>query len=167
MDKIISQLQEVMQQELAAYKDILNKARQKKDALLKNDVAMLDRIVAHEWIIVKTVKQLETEREDIIKRITLERGLDFNTATLDDIAALHAGPASSGLLALKQELKKTMSEIDAVGRVNKVLVETHLQYSAFCVNLLTGHTSTIGTYSYSGRMSELQQRPTLVLDRMV
>ncbi len=167
MDNIIQQLQNVMQQELAAYKDILNKARQKKDALLSNDVGMLDRIVAHEWVVVKTVRQLETEREQIIRRVSLEHGLNFKTTTLDDIAALHQGEASKSLLALKEELKQVISEINAVGRVNKELVDTHLQYSAFCVNLLTGHTTTIGTYSYSGRMSELQQTPTLVLDRMV
>jgi flagellar biosynthesis/type III secretory pathway chaperone len=167
LDNILNQLQDVIQQELVTYKDILSKVRQKKEALLKNDVDMLDRIVAHEWNIVKTLKQLETERELVIKRIAAAHGLDFKTVTLDDIAGLEEGALHAGLLSLKEELKKVISEIDAVGRVNKGLVDTHLQYSAFCVNLLTGQTSTLGTYSYSGRMSEPQERPTLVLDRMV
>ena len=156
-----------MQQELAAYKDILNKFRQKKDALLKNDVGMLDHIVAHEVNIVKTIKQLETEREAIIKRIAIERGFDIKTVALDDIARTEKGASRAALEALKKELKKVISEVDALGKVNKGLVDTHLQYSAFCVNLLTGNTNSIGTYSYSGKMSESQERPTLVLDRMV
>ncbi len=156
-----------MRQELAAYKDILTKFRQKKDALLKNDVGMLDRIVAHEANIVKTIKQLETERETVIKRIAIERGLDYKMVTFDDIAGMEKGASHAELSALKEELKKVISEVDALGKVNKGLVDTHLQYSAFCVNLLTGNTNSIGTYSYSGRMSESQERSTLVLDRTV
>ena len=167
MDNALSQLQDVMQQELAAYKDILTKFKQKKDALLKNDVGMLDRIVAHESNIVKTVKQLETERETIIRKIAIERGLDFKTVTFDDIARAEKSASRAALTALKEELKKVISEVDALGKVNKGLVDTHLQYSAFCVNLLSGQTNSIGTYSYSGRMSESQERSTLVLDRMV
>ena len=167
MDNALSQLQDVMQQELAAYKDIRTKFKQKKDALLKNDVGMLDHIVAHESNIAKTIKQLETERETIIRRISIERGLDFKTVTFDDIARTEKSASRTALTALKEELKKVISEVDALGKVNKGLVDTHLQYSAFCVNLLTGQTNSIGTYSYSGRMSESQERSTLVLDRMV
>lgn len=167
MDNILTQLQDILQQELVAYKNILDKGRQKKDALLKNDVDMLDRIVAYEWSIVKAIKQLEAERELIIQKIALEKGLDSQTVTLDDIAGLQDGALRTGFLALKKELKKIISEIDALSRVNKGLVDTHLQYSTYCVNLLTGHQNTLNTYSYAGRMSDSQERPTLVLDRTV
>ena len=167
MDNLFSKLLDVMQQELVAYKDILNKAKQTKDVLLKNDVAMLDRIVAHEGNVVKTIKQLETQREQIIRIIARDNGISFANVKLGDIAELNENAERSSFLKLKEELSKMLSEIEDLNRVNKALVETHLQYSAFCVNLLTGSTNTIGNYSLSGQISEPQERATLILDRMV
>ncbi len=167
MDEVLMSLQDVMQQELVAYKDILSKARQKKEALMKNDVALLDRIVAHEWNLVKTIKELETERESTIKRIALERGMDCETISLADIADMPGGALGSRFAELRTDLTHVISEIDSINRTNKGLVDTHLQYSDFCVNLLTGQQNTLNTYSYSGRVSESQERATLVLDRTV
>ncbi len=167
MNNLFSQLLDVMQQELVAYKDILNKAKQTKDVLLKNDVAMLDHIVAHEGNVVKTIKHLESQREQIIRIIARDNGMSFADLKLEDIAVLKDNAERSSFLKLKEEFSNVLSEIEALNRVNKALVETHLQYSAFCVNLLTGSTNTIGNYSLSGRISEPQERSTLILDRMV
>jgi hypothetical protein len=167
MDDILSSLQDVMQQELVAYKDILSKAKQKKEALLKNDVALLDRIVAHEWQIIKTVRQLEADREGMIKRIAQTQGMDANTISLADIVDMMDGVSREQFIELKEELTAVISEIDSLNRVNKGLVDTHLQYSAFCINLLTGSANTLNTYSYTGQISDSQKKATLVLDRMV
>ena len=167
MNSILTELQEVMQQELVAYKEILAKARQKKEALLKNDVSMLDHIVAHEWNLVKTLRQLEKEREGMLRSIAREQGIDEKKISLTDIVDMLEGSPREEFAALKTELKHVIAEIDTINRANKGLVDTHLQYSAFCVNLLTGHLNTLNTYSYSGQMSEAQESATLVFDRMV
>mgnify|MGYP003817581385 CR=1 FL=1 len=167
MTDILSSLLDVMQQELIAYKEVLSKAKQKKDALLKNDVALLDRIVAHEWQIVKTIKQLETDREGLIFKIAQEYNIDFKTVTLADIVDMLEGVSRERFVELKTELSSVISALDSINRVNKGLVDTHLQYAAFCINLLTGSANTLNTYSYSGRISETQERSTLVLDRTV
>jgi flagellar biosynthesis/type III secretory pathway chaperone len=167
VDDLFSSLNDVMQQELIAYKDMLLKARQKKETLLKNDVAMLDRIVAHEWRVLKSIRQLETDREDLIRRIAQARGLDSRTITLAQIADMLDGEPRNRLMALKEELTAVMAEISSLNLANKGLVDTHLQYSTFCINLLTGSVNTLNTYSYSGRISDAQERSTLVLDRTV
>jgi flagellar biosynthesis/type III secretory pathway chaperone len=159
-------LKDVIQQELVAYKDILSKAKQKKEALLKNDVAFLDRIVAHEGSIIKTVRELEGQRESLIRSIAGKHGFDTKTATLADIADLFP-EGREALLILKSELVQVLAEIERLNAANKALLDTHLQYSSFCINLLTGGVSTLNTYSYSGRISDAQERKTLVLDRMV
>ena len=86
--------------------------------------------------------------------------------TLTDIAALFP-EGREALLKLKSEMARVLTEIERLNAANKALLDTHLQYSAFCINLLTGGTNTLNTYSYSGRISDAQERKTLVLDRMV
>ncbi|MEM5767903.1 MAG: flagellar protein FlgN [Bacillota bacterium] len=166
MNDLLMGLQDAIQQELVAYKDILSKAKQKKEALLKNDVAMLDRIVAHEGTIIKTVRELETQREGLIRAIAAEHGFDEKSVTLAEIAALFP-EGREALLKLKSELARVLTEIERLNAANKTLLDTHLQYSSFCINLLTGAANTLNTYSYSGRISDTQERMTLMLDRMV
>ena len=167
MDHLLFDLKDVMQQELIAYKEILTKSKHKKEALLQNDVAMLDRIVAHEWNLVKTIRQLEKDREGLIEQIAAEYGLPCQNLRLDVIADLLDSGMKAEFAQLKTELTHVISEVEKLNMVNKGLVDTHLQYSAFCVNLLTGHINTLNTYSHSGRMSETQESATLILDRMV
>lgn len=166
MEHLMMNLKDVIQQELIAYKEILAKASQKKEALLNNDVAVLDRIVAREWNLVKTIRQLETEREGLIRQIASGSGLPFESVRLDDIANLLEGGPKDEFLKLKSELTSVISDIERTNKANKGLVDTHLAYSAFCVNLLTGNLNTLNTYSYSGRMNETQENATFVFDRM-
>ncbi len=167
MECLLSDLKEVMQQELVAYKEILSKSKQKKEALLHNDVTGLDRIVALEWNLVKTIRELEKEREDLIEKIALACGLPGGDLRLDTIAEMPKGGMKAEFIQLKSELSHVITEVESLNMVNRGLVDTHLQYSAYCVNLLTGHINTLNTYSHSGRMSETQENATLILDRMV
>jgi flagellar biosynthesis/type III secretory pathway chaperone len=166
LEDLLIGLADVVQQELAVYQGILGKANQKKEALIKNDVNMLDHIVARESGAVKTMQELEERREGLIRAIAKKHGLDEKKVTLADIAALYP-EESDALLTLKSDLSRVLAEIQKVNEANRALLDTHLQYTSFCINLLTGAASTLNTYSYSGRISEPQESKTLMLDRTV
>ena len=163
---MLTGLIDVVQQELSVYQSVLGKANQKKEALIKNDINMLEHIVARESGVVKTMQELERRRESLIRAIAQKHGLDEKTATLADIAALYP-EKSETLLTLKTQLGSVVAEIQKLNEANRALLDTHLQYTSFCVNLLTGAASTLNTYSYSGRISEPQENKTLMLDRIV
>ncbi|NLT97455.1 MAG: flagellar protein FlgN [Christensenellaceae bacterium] len=166
MEDLLNGLIDVVQQELTVYQSVLGKANQKKEALIKNDISMLEHIVARESGIVKTMQELEQRREGLIRAIAEKHGLDEQKATLADIAALYPDKSET-LLTLKTELSRVLAEIQKLNEANKALLDTHLQYTSFCINLLTGGSSPFGTYSNSGQISEQQESKTLVLDQMV
>lgn len=166
MKDLLTGLIDVVQQELAIYQSILGKANQKKEALIKNDINMLEHIVARESGVVKTMQELEERREGLIRAIAQKHGLDEKKATLADIAALYP-EKSETLLKLKSDLGSVLAEIQKLNEANKALLDTHLQYTSFCINLLAGAVSTLNTYSYSGHISEPQESKTLMLDRTV
>jgi len=166
LEYLLTGLIDVVQQELSVYQSVLGKANQKKEALIKNDINMLEHIVARESGVVKTMQELERRRESLIRAIAQKHGLDEKTATLADIAALYP-EKSETLLTLKTQLGSVVAEIQKLNEANRALLDTHLQYTSFCVNLLTGAASTLNTYSYSGRISEPQENKTLMLDRIV
>ena len=166
MEDLLNGLIDVVQQELTVYQSVLGKANQKKEALIKNDISMLEHIVARESGIVKTMQELEQRREGLIRAIAEKHGLDEQKATLADIAALYPDKSET-LLTLKTELSRVLAEIQKLNEANKALLDTHLQYTSFCINLLTGAASQLGTYSHSGQISEQKESKTLVLDQMV
>jgi flagellar biosynthesis/type III secretory pathway chaperone len=166
LEELLTGLIDMVQQELAVYQSVLGKANQKKEALIKNDICMLEHIVARESGIVKTMQDLEQRREGLIRAIAQKHGLDEKKATLADIAALYP-EKSETLLTLKTELSGVLAEIQKLNDANKALLDTHLQYTSFCINLLTGAASPFGTYSNSGQISEQQENLTPVLNQTV
>ncbi len=61
-------------------------------------------------------------------------------------------------ICLREELARVLFELSNLNLVNKGLIDTHLAYSDFCVNLLRGQINlTLGTYSQGG--GERRERP--------
>ena len=141
-EELLTGLIDVVQQELAVYQSVLGKANQ-KEALIKNDIyagAHCGAGIRYR----KTMQDLEQRREGLIRAIAQKHGLDEKKATLADIAALYP-EKSETLLTLKTELSGVLAEIQKLNDANKALLDTHLQYTSFCINLLTGAASPFGT----------------------
>ena len=126
MEHQIIALKNVIRQELAVYKDILTKAKEKNEALLKNDVPLLDNIVACEWNLLKTIKQLETQREEMIAKIAATSNVPQKELRLENITDMLEGGLRNELSGLMTELMQVISELTALNTVNKGLVKTHL-----------------------------------------
>ncbi|MFA5675336.1 MAG: flagellar protein FlgN [Christensenellales bacterium] len=168
MDRLITALQAVLKQETKEYGLILALAGDKKESLLKNDVAELERIVAKEWVALKNIKQLETEREGLIGKIAVLCRMPKETLRLEHIIDVLDNDIKQDFKRIKKELESVLEELSEQNFINKGLIDTHLAYSAFCVNLLTGHLNKkLGVYSHSGAMMDRHDTGNLLVDQMV
>ncbi len=168
MDRLITALQAVLKQETKEYSLILALAGEKKESLLKNDVAELERIVAKEWVVLKKIKQLETEREGLIGKIAALCRMPRDTLRLEHIMDVLDDDIKQDFKRIKKELESVLEELSEQNFVNKGLIDTHLAYSAFCVNLLTGHLNKkLGVYSHSGVIMDRHETGNLLVDQMV
>lgn len=168
MDRLITALETVLKHETKEYTLMLALANEKKAILINNDVAGLERIVSREWIVLKKIKQFEMERENLIGKIAVLCHMPKETLRLEHIIDVLHESRREAFAVLRGELARVLSELSDINLVNKGLIDTHLAYSDFCVNLLTGHlNSTLGTYSYSGAMTDGQGNGNLLLDQMV
>lgn len=168
MDRLIAALKTVLKQETIEYKLILGLADEKKRALIANDVDKLDAIVSKEWASLKKIKQLEAERESIIERIAALCRMPKETLRIEHIIDVLQGDVREEFVHIRVELARALSELSGRNLENRGLIDTHLAYTNFCVNLLTGHlNSKIGNYSHSGVMTQRPESANLLVDQMV
>ncbi len=167
MIRVLNALKAVLQLETVEYKQMLALAADKKEALFNNNVADLDVVVAHEITVLKRIKQLETEREALIEKAAVLSHRPKSTMRLTDIIELVSSDMREEFKRIRDELNDVIMQLKLSNQANKGLIETQLQYASFCVNLLAGHVSALGTYSNAGGMNEKQQKATFLIDQSV
>lgn len=167
MIRVLNALKAVLQLETVEYKQMLELAAKKKDALFKNNVDDLDVVVACEITVLKRIKQLEAEREALIERAAVLSHRPKSTMRLQDIIELVSGDVQEEFIRIRDELNDVIVQLKMSNKANKGLVETQLQYASFCVNLLSGNVGTLGTYSNAGGMNEKQEKATFLIDQSI
>jgi flagellar biosynthesis/type III secretory pathway chaperone len=141
-------------------------AAEKKGVLYKNDVQALELIVAQEMTVLRRIKQLETEREALIGKAAMLSHRPKSTMRLSDIIELLSGEIRAEFIKVRDELSTVVQQLRNSNKANKGLIETQLQYASFCVNLLSGHTGPLSTYSNVGEMNNKEEL-TFLIDQSI
>ncbi len=168
MDRLITALQTILEQEIKEYKQIFALAKEKKQVLIKNDLAGLDRIVIKEWASIEKIKELETRREGHMGQIAALCHMPEETLRMEHIIEVLRDERQDVFICLREELARVLFELSNLNLVNKGLIDTHLAYSDFCVNLLRGQINlTLGTYSQTGTVNDRHEGSHLLLNQTV
>lgn len=162
MIRVLTALKSVLELETVEYRQMLALAAEKRDVLLKNDVAGLEFIVARETVVLKRIKQLETEREALIARTAALSHRPKDALRLTDIIAMAGGELRGELVRLRGELGELTERMKNSNTMNRGLIETQLQYANFCVNLLSGQEGTLSVYSNAGEMNDKEDLTYLI-----
>lgn len=146
-------LAELLENEINAYNELLALAMQEKDAVIKNDVQFVSVIVEKQQCTLAIVKKLEAERENALCAFRKKAGLS-DGGRLCDVIKTDQGAMGEKLKRLVKELESTAAKLRRAGALNKMLIDTQLQYTSFCINLLAGGEHSLNTYSGSGMINE-------------
>lgn len=162
MKHSIEMLVNILGQECKIYKNLLTMSEQKKDILIQGDVDALDAMVSREKEALQKISSLERMREDTTSSTALEQGIETKNVRLEEIIETCSGEEKDALQRIRFELGEVVKALSDNNAHNKMLIDTQLQYSAFCIEMLTGQTNMTNTYTNSGRVSDSADKRSLL-----
>ena len=161
MEQLISSLKEVMKAEKDAYIGLLRLSEKKKDVLVKNEVLVLNQIVQEEMAYLKAIKPLSAERESILKQITQTKGIE-GSLSMDTVISFANGRIKHELEYLKQDFNEVVSKLSQYNELNNKLIDTQIQYTSFCIEMLTQNSASADTYNNAGTVASNSSRFGLI-----
>ena len=166
MEEWIIALKDVMTAEKDAYFELLSLSEKKKDILIQNDIAALNTLIRRETEQMRLIKPLAQERQTLSKNIKEHYGLS-KLETIDDVISLADGRLKDELATLKKDYNQILKRLSDCNDLNKKLIETQMQYTDFCIGVLTQNMKTSDIYNGNGSVSEDQTSRFGLIDQKV
>lgn len=151
MASLMENLMDVLEQEQAAYEQLLELSLKKTPILIKGDTEALQKITDEEQDVIDKVNHLDKIRQEVMKDIANVINRDVETLRIVHlIQMLENRPAEQKRLASANDrLKETVDKMRRANEQNKVLIENSLEMVAFDLNLLQGLKSAPETANYN------------------
>ncbi len=151
MSVFLEELLEAMAAELNACSRLLELGKAKKEQLIHNRVNELNATVRAEAEAVKKLKSAAKRRQEALKGIALEHGIQ-DEVSFDAVLGFLPADKRAEAEQCKLSLKNSVEELSALNALNQRLIETQIQYTEFCINVLTGGSQGMDTYENTGHV---------------
>lgn len=151
LSAFLGELLECMIAERDACVKLIELGKTKKDQLIENRVTELNLTVRAESDAVKKLKTASKYRVEALKGVTLEFGLEY-PLDLNDVLALLPSDKREHAQAIKASIQSAVEELAALNALNQKLIETQIQYTEFCLSMLTEGPERLDTYENTGHM---------------
>ena len=165
MNQTVKMLEDILGREVEVYTNALEYAKKKQQALIKGDTEAIEAIVHSEEKLLGGIKELELSREKLITDAAGEMALAAHDLTLKTLAAKIGGAQGISLLKKRTQLRHVIAQLADYNEQNRALIETHMKYTAFCMELLTGGMNSTNTYTNTGEASEEKASKHLLFDQ--
>lgn len=161
MNELIVALCTVLQNEAVVYKKDFDIAERKKQQIINNNLDEIKKLNLEEQNVFYNIVDLEGEREKIVKNIAKNLGKDPKQLTITEIITVLTNSEMvvdkkiiSKLQDLKEELNRVIDDIKKINDLNKMLINSSLEYIDFSINLFMGSTDQ-GIYGNRGQYNEM------------
>lgn len=151
MSVFLEELLEAMAAERDACSRLLELGKGKKEQLVHNRVSELNLTVRAEAETVRKLKSAAKRRQEALKGISLEQGSQGEISFEDVLALLPQGKREEAM-RFKASFKQTVEELAELNVHNQRLIETQIQYTEFCLTMLTGGAQGLDTYENTGHV---------------
>lgn len=135
--------------EAALYGDLVDLAREKQRALVGGRLSDLERILAREQDLLKSVAEVEEARYALQCDLASCFGVTPGELTVTRLAEAVGSSYGPLLLEKQQALVGLINELTALNQANAELIQQSLAYIAFTMDALAGEASA--TYGDDGR----------------
>ncbi len=167
MNSFLSVLKELIMREISAYEKLILLSKQKKEAVIKNNFSDVDDIITKEQAVITKIKSLERQRDDVTNKIAYELKAEKGSVRLGEIIDIAQGETKQEFISLREKLEKIIFELSRLNALNKALINTHLKYSSFCIEVVSGYLNALTTYTNSGKANDNEKSNYSLLDRTV
>ncbi|MCX7667311.1 MAG: flagellar protein FlgN [Atribacterota bacterium] len=118
----------LLEKEVQFQREILRCAREKRQCLLKNRMNELGDLLEQEGELVFQAKEIEVKIKRIWREIAPQMGLDPENLNISCLSALAGGEQGKRFLAVQQELREIVTELQRVNQENAMIIRDTLNY---------------------------------------
>jgi flagellar biosynthesis/type III secretory pathway chaperone len=167
MVESMESLKECMVLEKQCYEGLFALSQHKKTALIENDMDKLNEIVKSENESMSKMKQLNIRSTDALQHVAQQLNIEAGANLTSVIAALKDKKQQRELENLQMDFKQLIADLSTQNQANQKLIKTHLEYNAFCIELITQNQFAGSTYGSEGYVNESGFGSKGLLDREV
>ena len=141
-----------LQEQTQIYKDLQELAREKNAVLIAADTEKLSEITKEEWRLLKKAGKLETARMKLIA--VHSAGQPNELDTLDKLIDRAESNEQEQLKVIKEDLLSTIENYKELNELNRQLLEIHLEYTDYMLNVFSQVNSYGNSYDSSGNEND-------------
>lgn len=138
----IEALVSLLGEELSVYEKLCGLSLEKKEAVLKNDVDLLAKIIGEERALIVEAERLESRRISETSRIARELGLEGNVK-ISDLKRFLEEDDFHRLESIAEKLKSVLNKLKEINETNRYLVESTLRYISYMIDALMNSISKV------------------------
>ena len=138
MQPLMDRFCDTLSAEREVHKELLTLSAQKKEAITKNDVPSLDRIVRGEEVLLSRLNHWEKRRKECVRGIAARVDRPASEIILQDFLPLCNDSQRERLTELHREMTTLLEKQIAVNELNKRLIESRLEYIDFSLDTMAG-----------------------------
>ena len=151
MASLMDNLVEVLEEENTQYKRLVELSKNKKEAIIKADIAELEEITGMEQDISSLLRNLDIRRDAVLKDMADVLGKDFEEMTITRlIGYLEQQPKEQERLSIiRDQILETGNEMQAWNKRNEVLLHQALEMVEFDLTLFKSMRQAPETANYN------------------
>lgn len=152
MAGLIDDFISVLETQAGNYANLLGLSREKKDAVLRNDIEYLQKITELENTVITRNQRLDKKRGAVLDDIALVLNKKPADLTFAALLKMHEGmPEYDRLAKVQAEIKSSLDALKIINEQNNVLIKNSLEYIEFSMNVIRGSmTQEAGFYGADG-----------------
>ncbi|GIP35595.1 flagellar protein FlgN [Paenibacillus sp. J2TS4] len=136
----IKQLVLILNRLTEVHEALLETGQEKKQAIIQNDVPLLNQLTSKENKLIKQMGQFEQQRTLVTNDFLLSKGYKASDRiTVAEIAKLIFNAEEKGsLLEAQEKLVNVLHELKRVNEINQELVRQSLDFIEFSIDVMSG-----------------------------
>ncbi len=159
------ELIEVIGAEVGIFERFLQTLQRQQDALVDNNLDLLNETTAELEVLTSETKKAESRRQKLVAQVTQDLELSPEDINLSQLAALANVSQASELSRLQQTLLDLHEQIQESKNRNEFLIKKSMEYLDATISQLSGEEQG-STYQPDATAANGKRRP-LSLDRKV
>lgn len=120
------------------HKALYTLAMQKKEVLIKGEIDELVAITRKEQQLIKGITAAETERQQVVKELSAEKGFPLQEGRLAELIKLTtSAEEKQRLTSYREELTRVVTQLQHANDLNQQLLKQSLSFVNMTLDLLT------------------------------
>lgn len=158
LEKAVSQLKETLYQEHSMYLEVLNLANRKTEVISKGKIKELEEITKTEQRYMMKMGTFEKIRRSVFANVAEALQVEEINSLSEFLLYLNNEQDVDEIDRVRHQLLDVVDRIKKANEVNQKLMEEHLEYIEFSLNLMTDHLLEKSTPQYGGNQDKSQSK---------